>query len=182
MYTRPESHAPARGVTLIELVVFIAIVSIGLAGLLAAYNAAVRASADPMQRKQALAIAEALMEEISRSAFTWCDPDDANLDTATSGGGCAKLTEASGPEAGDSRPFDNVNDYDGFNQASVTDQSGHAIAGLQTYATSVSVSPGTLDGIGSGEALRIVVTVRAPDGNDYILDGWRTRYAPNSPP
>lgn len=171
-----------RGVTLIELIIFIVIVSIGLAGLLSAYNAAVRGSADPLQRKQALAIAEALLEEVTHSAFTWCDPDDSNLDTATSAASCATLAEKSGPEAGDARPFDNVNDYAGFTMTGITDQSGHAIEGLEGYSATISVAPTVLNGIAASDALRIAVTVNAPDGKAYNLDGWRTRYAPNSPP
>jgi MSHA pilin protein MshD len=50
--------------TLIELIVFIVIVSVGLAGVLAALNVAVKGSADPLQPKQALAIAEGLMEAV----------------------------------------------------------------------------------------------------------------------
>lgn len=182
MYTSAAGPTPLRGVTLIELIVFIAIVSVGLAGLMSTYTAAVRGSADPMQRKQALAIAEALLEEVSRAAFTWCDPADANLDTATSAAGCASLPENSGPEAGNSRPYDNVNDYAGFTLASITDQSGNAISGLSGYSANVAVSAAALNGIAAGEALRVTVTVTAPDGNSYALDAWRTRYAPNAPP
>ena len=46
MYTSAAGPAPLRGVTLIELIVFIAIVSVGLAGLMSTYTAAVRGSAD----------------------------------------------------------------------------------------------------------------------------------------
>ncbi len=171
-----------QGVTLIELVIFIVIVSIGLAGLLAAYDTAVRGSADPLQRKQALAIAEALLEEVGHSAFNWCDPDDDNLDTATSAAGCAALPEKTGPEAGDTRPYDNVNDYEGFVLSGITDQSGNALEGLDGYSAAISVAPAALNGIAASDALRIAVTVRAPDGVAYTLDGWRTRDAPNSPP
>lgn len=53
-----------RGLTLVELIVFVVIVSVGLAGILAVMNATVRSSANPMARKQAITMAEAVLEEV----------------------------------------------------------------------------------------------------------------------
>ena len=72
------------GATLVELVVFIVVVSVAVAAVLLAMNAVTRGSPDPMMRKQALAIAEALLEEVELMPFTFCDPDDANVSTAQS--------------------------------------------------------------------------------------------------
>src|ERR1035437_6548371 len=52
------------GFTLIEMIMAIMIIGIGLAGVLLAFNVAVKSSADPMIHKQMLAIAEEMMEEI----------------------------------------------------------------------------------------------------------------------
>src|SRR5687767_10131092 len=79
----------SSGVTLVELIVFIVIVGVAMAGLFAAFNTITAASADPQVRKQVLAIAESLMEEIQAKPFTYCDPGDDNAATATSTGGCA---------------------------------------------------------------------------------------------
>jgi len=72
-----------RGLTLVELIVFIVIVSVGLAGVLLVLNTTAAKSADPVVRKQALAIAESLLEEIALMPFTYCDPDDAAAAMAT---------------------------------------------------------------------------------------------------
>ena len=53
-----------RGFTLIELIIFIVVVSAGMAGILTVMNTVVKSSADPMVRKQTIAIAESLLEEI----------------------------------------------------------------------------------------------------------------------
>jgi MSHA pilin protein MshD len=185
--TSPGRRRRAIGFTLIELVAYIAIVSISVAGVLLAYNAAARDSADPIVKKQALAIAESLLEEIQQMPFTYCDPDDPAAATATGTGSCATI-EAIGPEAGESRysgttPFDNVNDYHGYNTATempsgMKDITGTAVSGLSAYNAAVTVASATLPGVAAGEALLISVTVTGPSNVTVKLDSYRTRYAP----
>jgi len=181
----------ARGLTLIELLLFVVVVGIALAAMLKVFVTATISSADPMIRRQQLAIAESLLREVELMPFTFCDPTDANVATATvaavSPTGCASLVEASGPEAGQTRYgpanfFNNVNDYDGFSMAGIRDVTNTAIPGLAGYSASVSVAIAALDSIpAAGDALKITVTVTAPDGSAVSLQGWRARYAPNSP-
>ena len=75
-----------RGLSLIELVVFIVVLAIGVTGVAILFNQMTRSSVDPVVRKQALAIATSLMEEVELHAFTYCDPDDPAVTTATSVG------------------------------------------------------------------------------------------------
>ncbi|WP_211364051.1 prepilin-type N-terminal cleavage/methylation domain-containing protein [Propionivibrio limicola] len=173
-----------RGVTLVELIVAMVVISVGLAGILLAFNVSVRGSADPMVERQLVSIAEALMEEVQQAAFTYCDPDDAKAETATGPGDCATTPEAMGPEAGDARPFDNVNDYNGLALAAITDVAGVAVPYLGGYSASVAVAPVVLNTIteASGNALRISVTATGPGGQSFTLEGYRARYAPNDIP
>lgn len=196
-----------RGVTLIELVVFIVIVGVALAGLFAAFNTMTAASADPQTRKQVLAIAESLMDEVALMPFTYCDPDDANAATATSatvGVGptnCATAAEVAATlttdpatkEAGEDRysttlPFDNVNDYHGFSMSGIKGISDGTtvIAGLSAYSASITVTQAGmssgLDAIAGAAALLIRVKVDGPNGATVTLEGFRTRYAPNTLP
>ncbi len=182
------------GLSLVELIVFIVVVGTAVGGVLAALNLATRSSADPMIQKQALAIAEAVLEEVQLQPFTYCDPDDANAATALNPAGCATTAEAIGPEAGETRlsattPFDNVNDYNGFNMiGGITNIAGSAIAGLNDYAVSVSVAGQGFAAVGGGRAipaadsLLITVTVNAPGNVSVALHGYRVRYAPNALP
>ena len=166
---------------------FIAIVGMSVGGVLLAYQVAARDSADPIVEKQALAIAESLLEEIQQMPFTYCDPDDPAAPTATSTASCATV-EAIGPEAGESRysatlPFDNVNDYHGYDTATETpsgmkDITGAAITGLGAYNAAVTVAPAALDTVPGGEALLISVTETGPANVSVKLDAYRTRYAP----
>ena len=183
---RRVAARPARGLSLVELILFIVVVSAALAGVLSVFLPATTASADPMLRRQALAIAESLLEEVQLMPFTYCDPDDANLETATSSAGCASLVQGIGPNAGETRSgspqFDNVGDYHGYSMSGIVDLSNTAVAGLGGYAANVAVTATALGSItaASGDALRITVSVTGPGGTSVVLDGVRTRQAPNA--
>ena len=180
-----------RGVTLVELIVFIVIVGVAMAALFAAFDTIIRASADPQVRKQVLAIAESLMEEIQLMPFTFCDPDDPAASTATSTAGCATV-EGIGTEGGETRygspQFDNVSDYHGFAMLSgIRDIANNPVSGLDAYKVTDIVI--TEAGLGSGgnvipgaDALRISITVTGPGSVSTTLEGYRTRYAPNTLP
>lgn len=200
-FSRPQAHLHKQlGVTLIELIVFIVIVSIAIAGVLKALQAANRDSVDPLIRKQALSIAESLLLEVEQQPFTFCDPDDANAATAVSTADCAVSQDKGGAAlstaspATESRysatdPLDNVADYGGF----VMPGGGCAgiclpgdttpLTGLTGYNASVTITRagGTapfaaypLDAV-----LKITVTVNGPANTQVALTGYRTRFAPN---
>lgn len=186
--SRPPSAArrrAQRGLSLIELVMFTVVVGIALAAMLQVFVQSTTASADPQIRRQALAIAESMLEEVQLMAATFCDPDDANVETAASAAGCAALAESIGPEAGETRyaapQFDNVNDYHGFSMSGVRDITNTAVSGLEGYSVSVAVANAALGSIGAaGDALKITVTVTGPGNTSVSLQGWRTRHAPNA--
>ncbi len=178
---RPDRQA---GVTLVELIVFILVVSVAVAGVLGALNIATRSSADPLIQKQALAIAESLLEEVEMMPFTVCDPDDADAET---GPPCASVPEGLGTEGAETRydattPFDNVSDYDGFTMAGIVDTTGSAIPALGAYSATVDVAGQALGGIAAAESLLITVTVTGPANTTVTLQGFRTRFAPNALP
>jgi MSHA pilin protein MshD len=177
-----------RGVTLVELVIFMIIVGIALASVVGVFTITTRNSADPLRRKQALMIAEGLLEEVELAQFTACKPDSAEAATATTAAACGANAEAMGPEAGDTRPYDNVNDY-GNNANAFMDGSGHVLdanltpMGVTGYTATVAVQPAALNDIAGGSTadpnvLRITVTVTYDGSNSVALDGYRTRYAP----
>lgn len=185
---------PARGISLIELLMFIVIISVALVAILRVQMQSSNMSADPQLRKQALAIAEGLLEEISLARFTFCDPTDPAADTAASPAGCA-IPEVAGQEAGaGGRPYDNVNDYVtsfGVAETYKTDAAGAFFPG--DYEVSVTITPDADLGAAGNKitpsdatsanmnVLRISVVVSYRNGQ-VVLDGYRSRYAPNSVP
>lgn len=178
------------GISLIELVMFIVIVSLAVVGILSVMNVTTKASADPMMRKQALAIAESLLEEIELQPFTFCDPDDANVlsaSTATLGAGaCATIVQGMGATPGETRyaepRFDNVGDYHGFSMAGILDIQNASVTGLETFTAKVTMAQdGARFTLAPEEVLRIDVTVTSGP-TDVTLTGYRFRYAPRSVP
>lgn len=109
-----------RGLSLIELIIFIVVVGIAAVALLKVMGFFTAKSADPVRRKQALLLAESYLEEVELARFTYCDPTDAQAATATAAvvgpNGCIDLAHVEDigqePVAGASgRPYDNVSDY-----------------------------------------------------------------------
>ncbi|WP_395007248.1 prepilin-type N-terminal cleavage/methylation domain-containing protein [Undibacterium sp.] len=191
-----SSVARMRGVTLIELLISIMIITVAVVGILEVFSLTTKISADPQLRKQAISIAESLLEEVQLASFTFCDPTDPIADTAPTAATCAK-PELAGQEAGGvARPYDNVSDYVatfGTPLVYATDAAGGALpAG---YTATVTINPdANLGPAGSpitpadGTALnmnvlRITVTVSYLNGAEsVVIDGYRTRYAPTSLP
>jgi MSHA pilin protein MshD len=188
----------AAGFSLIEVVVFVVILGLAFAGLLILYNRTTSASVDPLVRKQALAISASLIEEIELHAYTFCDPDDSNVFTATGPPptGCATL-EVIGVEGGETRygatRFDNVSDYNGYcmgsgcaTDATIVTAQGTPVSGLDSYRTDVSIAQMSAGELGAdvpaSEGLLITVTTKhVPTGTAVTLQSYRVRYAPNSP-
>lgn len=192
----PPSMKKHCGFSLVEMVVFIVIVTTAIAGVIGALAFMSGHSADPMARKQAIAIAESLMQEIQQMPFTFCDPDDPNASTANGAGDCTtSQANLTGPSpASESRysatdPFDNVADYSGFAMPGggcagicrIGDST--ALTGLNAYSASVAIAQaggaGAFAGVPADAALQIVVTVTGPANTTIRLTGFKVRYAPH---
>lgn len=144
------------GMTLVELIMAIVIVSVGLAGVLAVFQQVVRGSADPLIRKQMLAVAEGMMEEIALKPYAG---------SAVVPAGCARAT------------FADVDDYNGYASTGICDLEGNAIGHLASYNVAVAVGVDALAGV--AEAKRITVTVTR--GTDTLsMVSWRTDWACDS--
>lgn len=143
------------GMTLMELVVAIVVIGVGLAGVLVAFNQAVMHSADPMVRKQMLAIAEEMMDEITLRQYV----PIANLAPPVL---CARST------------FNDVLDYAGYSSTGICDIDGNAIPTLSTYDVSVSVMPGALP---NGVAAKKIVVTVSHGAESLKLVGYRTDWA-----
>ncbi|MFN3884231.1 MAG: prepilin-type N-terminal cleavage/methylation domain-containing protein [Rhodocyclaceae bacterium] len=150
-----SSKRSGRGFTLVEMIIAIVVIGVGLTGVLAAFNVNVRGSADPLIRKQMLAIAEEMLEEILLKPYA---PGPGTIS------GCNRAAA------------DDVADYNGYASTGICDIDGNPVAGLAGYGVGVSIGAGPLtDGATSVPAQRIVVTV-SHGGESLTLVGWRTNH------
>lgn len=185
-----EKRKVQTGLSLIELILFMLIISVALVGITRIVNLTTVAGVDPLREKQALAIAESLLEEIELQAFTFCDPDDPKAATAqvaaVAVNGCTDAasvqvnapTNSGGLETRNGAlRFDNVGDYHGYSMPNALDINGNAVdPGLNGYAATVDI-----DFPAPGDFMRINVRVNS-GATDVLLTGYRYRYAPRAIP
>ena len=149
-----------RGFTLIELIMFIVIVGVGVAGVLSVFTSSVKSSADPMVRKQAMSIAESLLEEILLKEFK--DPNG-----GTNGVSACTLA------AGSNRSlWDDVCDYNGYTSNGITDVQGASVTSLGGYKVLPAVAV-TTEPVGGINLKRVVVSVTDTQNNVITIVGYR---------
>ena len=141
-------NRPQRGFTLVELIVFIVVISLALGAMLAVYQQSVVSSVDPIKRIRMLELAQAQLdrvmaqryaEETPMGGIPACNPCTNNIDG-----------------------LDDVDDYDGVND---TPAPG--------YRREVTVTVESLD---STPAKRIEVKVIASDGEELHLAAYRVNF------
>jgi MSHA pilin protein MshD len=172
MCAAPDRVLTQRGTTLVEVIIFILIVSIAVVGVVSAMALAVRASGDPLVMRQTLAIAESLTQEIDSQPYAQKDPYNPT-----------GPDDAIGPETGETRagtplPFDNPNDYSGYSETGIVAPDGTAVSGLGSYSASVVASQQSMGNVPASDGLLVVVTATGPDGQPITLTTFRARYAP----
>jgi MSHA pilin protein MshD len=161
------SSKRAAGFTLIEMIIAMVVISVGLAGVLSAFNAVVRTSSDPLVQKQLLALADEMMEEVMLKPYA----------AAGAGGAIVGCNRSAADE---------IADYNNYTDATATNQAPCAIDGtrlfpaLAGYVTTVTVTPTALGAIPAGSASQIVVTV-THGAQTVVLTGWRTNYGAGLP-
>lgn len=149
-----------RGVSMIELIMFIIIISLAVAGILLVMNKVTGHSADTLVRKQALAVAESLLEEIELQGVSGVTPNPIPATNANRSN------------------FDNVFNYNGYNTSGgIKSMDGATtLPGLDSYnvAPAVVVTPTTAPwgGIPAGTAVVITVSVTGPGGRIDVT-GYR---------
>ncbi len=147
------------GATLVELVVFIVIVSVAVVGILQVMNFVTGHSADALVQKQAQAIAESMLEEIELQHFT-----ASATCTGTLGLNAARTSAAK------------VCDYNGYstNNGILDFTSNTVIGGLNAYNLNVAVANTAFAGIPAASAVLITVTVNGPSNFTAVAQGYRT--------
>ena len=145
-----------RGVTLVEMVVAITIVAVAATTILGAIGAIATSSADAMMQQQAIAIAQAYLDEILQRWVV--DPNGTPPNTGRGS-------------------WDLIDEYNGLVDVGAHDQFGNPIAALAAYTVSVTTSQSSgLTGVPAAAARRIDITVSYSPNHSVTLSGYRTNY------
>ncbi|WP_347330942.1 prepilin-type N-terminal cleavage/methylation domain-containing protein [Marinimicrobium locisalis] len=152
--------ASQRGVTLIELIVFITVVALAMGALLSVYQHSVVNSVDPVVRVRLLEAAQSQLDEVL------AQPYDAN----TPAGGvpaCGSTVPAARPPAPVCADAGGVSSFDGYSDSPYVG-----------YQRQVNVElAGTELGLPNNAwAKRITVVATAPDGQSLTLSAYRTNF------
>ncbi|GGY67928.1 MSHA biogenesis protein MshD [Cellvibrio zantedeschiae] len=141
-----------RGVSLIELVIFLVVVSIATSALLATYANSAKNNADPIIKVRALELAQARLDEILALKY------DANTPT---GGIPACNSTGTGAMTCNNSPDSDLNDVDDFHNVSDTPYTG--------YTRDVTV-------VTSNNLKLVTVTVTAPKNITLTLAAYRANF------
>lgn len=139
----------SRGMTLVEVVVATAVMSIAGAVLVGTLGYINHNSGAAMLQAQAQAVANAYLNEITAKNFA--DPDGVGAETPR----CA---------------FDDVDDYNGLDDAQARDCFGNVIG---NFRVRVAVVNAALNGVPAAQSRRIDVTVDFGNGRQVMATGFR---------
>jgi MSHA pilin protein MshD len=159
-----------RGVTLVELIVTIVILSIALVGLSFAISLGIGQSANTLFELRAVALGQAYLDEILSKKF---DEDSRNsgippcVDPALSGRACSNPLIT---EEGSRTNYDDVDDYDGLDEGlngtgPLRDAQGNLRSGYDNFRVQVSVRRIAV-GVGQEEEFPTVNPVTNPKPDD----------------
>jgi MSHA pilin protein MshD len=140
------------GVTLMEMIVFIVVVSIALTVLTAAYNQSVIKSSEPLIRQKSLNLAQAKMDEVMALKYDAMTP---------TGGVPACNSSTAGAQSCNNTPDADMNDVDDFHN-----QSDEPYTGYQRQVTVTQTN----------NIKRIQVRVTAPDSSSILLTAERANF------
>lgn len=154
-----NSYGRQSGVTLVELIVFIVVISLTLGALLSVYRHSVVNSVDPLVRLRLLELAQSRLDIALTLGY------DAN----TPPGGvpaCGSLVPSGQPSAPACVGSGGV--------SALNDQVDSPFPG---YTRSITVvTAGTDLGLANDQAKRITVVVSAPNGESLTLTAYRTNF------
>lgn len=163
VHEKPTYYKPKRdcGFTLVEMIITITLAGIIAVGIVQVSGKMVSQSANPMLRYQAIAIAEAYLNEILAK----------NFEPLSS---CTAATDRS--------QFKSICQYNGLNDSvaagGAKDQNNTAIAGLAAYAVTVNVTESDkLGDITDATATQLItVSVDGPADLDASLSAYRSNF------
>ncbi|BFM12059.1 prepilin-type N-terminal cleavage/methylation domain-containing protein [Simiduia litorea] len=151
----------ACGASLIELIVFIVVISVSLVGLISVFNQSLSSSVDPIVRVTAIELAQAKLDEILARKFDASSPTGGVPACGSAEIGAVACSGIS-PDGG----FDDVGDFH-----------GQVSSPLPGYSVNVTIVEAGADlGLPSAQARRVTVLVDMPNGEFVQLSSFKVNF------
>lgn len=167
-YRRPDmptdhSHTvnSQQGFSLIELIVFMVVISVALGSLLAVYNQSVLNSVDPIIRVQMAELAQSQLDKIMARKYDENSPTGgipACGSFETGAATCAGMGLDAGESLATESTLDDVDDFNGYSDAPYTGYTRNVVVTL------------------AGNTKQVTVTVSGPNNQQLILSAFRANF------
>lgn len=147
-----------KAFTLIELIISIAIIAVSVVAIIGVFRLSIINSSNPITKKQAVLIAESLMEEV--------------LSKPT-----LKATDGfAGPYTVSNRQyFDTITDYNNLTINGISNIYGVAIVGLENYSANITIQNQILGTLPATDVYLTTININGPNDN-FVLKGYRINY------
>ena len=157
-----------RGMSLVEMVITIVIISVALVASLRAFSTLVGRSSDSLIQSRSLDLAQLYFDEILSRRY---DEDSGTNGVPAYVGGCRITDEGEG--RGD---YDDVDDYDAIANESPETVDTSLVADYSGFTVSISVECDDSIGVLAGGAKRIDISVRDPADKTSVFSVYKGNY------
>ena len=163
-----------QGVTLIELVISIVVLSIAMVAMMNSFSLSMSHSADPLWRSKTLKLTQLYLDEILAKNYDELTPVGGMPFVANPS--CASL----GPDGAETRAtYDDVDDYHGISGSAPINQTGGSLdSSYDDYLISVTVECDG-DEVGASadiQAKKITVVVTPPNQSPMTFAAYKGNY------
>ncbi|MFT7685422.1 MAG: MSHA pilin protein MshD [Candidatus Azotimanducaceae bacterium] len=177
-FTKIGPPNKCQGVTLVELIVTIVIISISLVSLALTVSFSASHSADSMVQVKLVELAQAYTEEILMKRFDESSPSGGVPACFPAGSACGGL----GDESETRSTFDDVDDYDGLDESPPLDSLGNTrenyigyrVQVAVTYMDAIQITAYGLDT--SSDAKLIEMSISPPSGSTINFAFFKGNY------
>ncbi len=160
----PRTNKRVKGFSLIELIVFIVVISIALVALLGIMNQFIAGNVDPLVQARALECAQAKMDQIWGRKFDQSTPSGGLPPCGSAEAGASACTGIS-PEAS----FNDIGDYHNTTDTNWSDCSIDVTVEDAGQELGMSVAE-------DAQVRRITVTANSSGGGQIVLSAYRANF------